>query len=211
MTTMWHNPLSWSLEPPHSRLFMMFLVIVCLITGVRLARLALALFVARRRDRVSLEEVITQPIDADRLAKAALANALSGDGRSGAPARGAPDDVRGMLQLADAKFNYLWSMSHARVIATKGLVHLTLLVSLMVTCYGAYPAFEFEFNDTNVTGSVALVTATQIVLARLTLGLTVCIALCGVYLFVEGRLSRRQADWRLFHAAALDALRRERG
>jgi len=189
----------------------MFLVIACLITSVRLVRLALALIVARGRGRVSLEEVITQPIDADRLAKAALANALSGKGRSSTAARGAPDDVRRMLQMADARFNYLWSVSHARVIATKGLVRLTLLVSLMVTCYGAFPAFEFEFNDTNVNGYVAWTAAIQILLASLAVGLAVCIALCGVYLFFEGSLSRRRASWRLFYAAALDALYRERG
>ena len=206
-----HRPLFFPMESPHARLFLVFLVIVCLITSVRLVRLALALIVARGRGRVSLEEVITQPIDADRLAKAALANALSGKGRSSTAARGAPDDVRRMLQMADARFHYLWSVSHARVIATKGLVRLTLLVSLMVTCYGAFPAFEFEFNDTNVNGYVAWTAAIQILLARLAVGLAVCIALCGVYLFFEGSLSRRRASWRLFYAAALDALYRERG
>jgi hypothetical protein len=205
-----HSPFFFPMEPPHARLFVMFLVIVCLIASVRLVRLALALFVPRGRGRVSLEEVLTQPIDADRLAKAALANALTGEGRSSTAAQGAPDDVRRMLQMADARFNYLWSVSHARVIATKGLVRLTLLVSLMVTCYGAYPAFEIEFGlnliNTNVNAYEAGVAAIQVLLARLAVGLVVCIALCGVYVLFEGSLSRRQASWRLFHAAALDAL-----
>lgn len=206
-----HSPFFWPMEPPHARLFLMFLMIVCLITSVRLVRLALALFVARGLGRVSLEEVITQPIDAHRLAKAALANAFSGEGRSSTAAQGASDDVRRRLQMADARFNYLWSVSHTRVIATKGLMRLTLLVSLMVTCYGAFPAFELEYNDTNVTGYEAWTAAIQILLARRALGLAVCIALTGVSLFFEGSLSRRQASWRLFHAAALDALHRERG
>jgi hypothetical protein len=193
----------------------MFLVIVCLITSVRLVRLALALLGARARGRVSLEQVITQPIDADRLANAALANALSGDGRSSTAARGVPDDVRRLLQMADARFNYLWSVSHARVIATKGLVRLTLLVSLMVTCYGAYPAFYlqtgFDRGLSNVSTYQAWAFAFQILMARLALGLAVCSVLCAVYIFFEGRLSRRHASWRLFHAAALDALHRDRG
>ena len=141
----------------------------------------MALLVARGRGRVSLEEVITQAVDADRLATAALTNALSGEGRSSTAARGAPDDVRRMLQMADARFTYLWSVSHARIVATKGLVRLTLLVSLLVTCYGAYPAFTLEHFDPTVTAYEAWDAAIQVLLARLALGLAVCIALCGVY------------------------------
>ena len=117
--------------------------------------------------------------------------------------------MRRTLQMADARFNQLWSVSQARVLATKGLMHLTLLVSLAVTSYGIVPAYYFERYDPQADAFSAWMTAIQTLSERLTLGLMVCIALCGVSTFFEGRLIRRKASWRLFHAAALDALHRE--
>ena len=60
--TMIDREFSWPMEPFHAKLFWIFLAIVCLITSVRIVRLAWALFGAGRHGRLSLGNVITQPI-----------------------------------------------------------------------------------------------------------------------------------------------------
>jgi hypothetical protein len=197
--------LTWALEPTHAKLFFEFLVIVCLITVVRAVTLALVLFRLPGRARVTLADVLAQRIDPDRLAKAALANAVS---REGGADRRASDEVCQTLRMADATFQYRWSVSHARVIATNRLLRLTLLVSLAITCFGTYPAFRFAYNDTNRMAAWAWFIAGELLLVRLASGLAVCVLLAVVSMFLEGRLIHRQAAWRLFYATAMNALSR---
>ncbi len=191
--------LMWAMEPTHAKLFFEFLVIVCLITLVRAVALALALFRLPGRARVTLADVLAQRIDPDRLAKAALAHVVARDGGAD---RHASDEVCHTLRMADATFQYRWSLSHARVIATNGLLRLTWLVSWAITCFGAYPAFTLEYDDTNRTASTAWYIVGELLLERLATGLAVCILLAVVSMFFEGRLIRRRAAWRLFYATA---------
>jgi hypothetical protein len=201
---------NWAMEPAHARLFFGFLVIVCLITLVRVVRLSWTLFAVPLRTRTSLAEVLARRSDADGLAQAALAHAVSSEGAPTLTAVDARAEVRRLLRMANARFNYRWRLAHARTIATNGLLRLTLLVSVAIACYGAYPAFHFAHNDTNLNGYEAWFKAGELLLARLAMGLAVCTALCGLSVFFEGRLIRRKAAWRLFCATAMNALSRNR-
>jgi hypothetical protein len=206
-----HEPtIYWALEPPHALLLYAFLVMVCVITLVRVVRLVLALFAAPWRKRLSIEDVLTQRVEPDRLSTLALAHAISCKGPFNVPDAFARPDVRRLLRMANVRFNYRWRMSYARVAATKGLLRLTLLVSFATVCYGAYPSFWDAYSNTNATLLTGWFAAGKLLLARLVIGLSVCIVLTGVHMFFQGRLIRRKASWRLFHATALDALSRPR-
>jgi len=198
-----NSGVDWVLEPPYARLFYEFLLVVCAMTLVRAARLVSALF-SLGRQRLSIVEVFAQPVDPDRLARAALANAISCDGS--APHAVDAAGVHSTLVIAHARFEYLWSVADARVHATKGLLRLTLLVSLTMTVFTAYPEYYDAFNNRNVSGSIALFNAGELLLARLAIGLGVCVALCATCLFFEGKLIRRRSYWRLFYKTALNAL-----
>jgi hypothetical protein len=189
-------------------MFNAFLVIVCAITLVRVMILMVALFAPPERALPSMEHVLGLRVEPDALATAALARALPSEGSFNVPNAIARGDVRRLLRMANARFNYRWGLLRAHVVATQGLVRLTLLVSFAYTCYRVYPAFAFHFNDTNRPAYSAWYLAGRELLTQLAIGLAVCIALAAVHAFFEARLIRRKASWRLFHATALNALSR---
>ena len=71
------------------------------------------------------------------------------------------------------------------------------------------PEYYDAFNNRNVSGNIALFNAGEVLFARLAIGLGVCAALCGMYVFFEGTLNRRRAYWKLFYSTATNALSRE--
>jgi hypothetical protein len=93
----------------------------------------------------------------------------------------------------------------ARVIATRGLARLTLLASAFTTIVTAYLTFEWEIG-TGIYGIATLYPAGRVLGNRLAVGLLVCLALWAVALFFHGRIHRRVASWRYFHAIAREAL-----
>jgi hypothetical protein len=96
-------------------------------------------------------------------------------------------------------------MAHARVIATRGLSRLTVLLSVAEVCFGAYPAFTLAYFDTNRTAYGALLAGLNLLMTRLTIGLAVGIVVGAVSMFFDGCLIRRKASWLLFRATAADA------
>jgi hypothetical protein len=86
-------------------------------------------------------------------------------------------------------------MCHTRIKSIKRLVLLTLLMSFLIMGLGFVPAWSNEFENANVTGIQALYMAIPELLARLTLGVSVCTVLYGAASFFEGVLERRKAHW----------------
>ena len=184
-----HRGLIWDAQPPHAQLFFIFLAVVCAVTLVRMGMLAWALYPWPGRTRVGPGGVAGGHVDADHVARWALADALGGTGvgHAGVGARLPP--------LADARFAYRWHIAHARVMATKGLSRITVLVSVLVVCFGAGPEFflaHFESNRGLYGDWVAGVTLLS---TRLAIGLAVAIMLSAVATFFEGCLIRRKASW----------------
>jgi hypothetical protein len=183
--------------------FFMFLAVVCAVTLVRTGMLAWTLYPWPGRTRVGPGGVGGGRVDADRVARSALAGALGGirAGDAGVGER--------MLPLADARFAYRWHIAHARVIATARLSRITVLVSVLVVCFGAGPTFflaHFESHGGLYGDWVAAVTLLS---TRLAIGLAVAIMLSGVAMFFEGRLIRRNASWLVYRATVATATAEE--
>jgi hypothetical protein len=163
-----------------ARLLAAFLGLVLVVTLVRSALLARALLklAALARD--------VDP-NAPRLGPAAPEQAVA-----------AP-----LLRSADARFAHGWHMAHARVMATKGLAVLTVLVSIAVVCLGAYTTLSIDYV-LHPGGTLGLLQGLDMVLTRLAAGLAVAGALTATAVFFEGRLIRRQAVWRLYRDTVAD-------
>jgi hypothetical protein len=68
-------------------------------------------------------------------------------------------------------------------------------MSFLILGLGFVPAWSDEFENANITGIQALYMAIPELLARLTLGVSVCTILYGAASFLEGVLERRKAHW----------------
>jgi len=199
----------WELEPAYARQFYVFLAIVCVMALVR------AVWLARHVSptpwfnphRIALQHVIAGTVAADLLARSALANVVYLEvGIEAAHETVDRDAAIRTLRAADTQFSYLWQLAHARVVATRGLLWLTLIVSAMIAFYGAVPEWYDLYNNQNNPGMASLMQAINIVFARFARGLFVCALLGGMCIFFEGRLIRRMAFWKMFHATAMDSL-----
>lgn len=104
------------IEVIHGTLFYAFLAIVCVVTLVRVVRLVLALFAPGQKGW-SIERAVNERLEPDRLAALAFGGAISCDDASNLPEAIAPGDVHRLLRMANARFNYRWRVSHARIAA----------------------------------------------------------------------------------------------
>ena len=77
------------------------------------------------------------------------------------------------MQAAENRFLYPWEVCTAEVKSTKRLAVLTLLLSFLVVSYGAFSTFSKAFNNTNITGTQALIKTGFRLLDRLAYGLPV--------------------------------------
>ena len=191
----------WATEPIHARLFVLFILVVCCVAFVHALRLTYCLFAFGKRTRILLSNILDEAtVNADLLAKSALTNSVSYVASSKTPNRdarpGAGADVAlQRLKAADQRFSYLWEKARTEVTSINKLVVLTLLLSLLVIVYGAFPTWNEEFNNSKVAGFAALFGATDKLLTRLAFGLCASVVLYVISGFFEGVMSRRRAYW----------------
>jgi len=102
----------------------------------------------------------------------------------------------GIGHQAESRSQYLWELCDADVKSIKGMAVLTTLLSLVVLTHGAFPTWSYEFNNSKITGDMALIYAGEELLARLTLGLLLSAILYGASSFLEGVMLRRRAYWK---------------
>jgi hypothetical protein len=177
------TPLIWKIEPPHARLFFLYLLGVGCFTVWQSIRLKLRL--------AALQKLIgTVP------AKKATLTSSHGDGSSTADHKAADVQAFRPVQSAEREFSILYEMCDADVASINRSATLTFYLSLLVIVYGAFPTWTFEYTTSTLTGTAAWHKATEILLARLTLGLTMTTLVYAVSSFFAGALSRRKIKWR---------------
>jgi hypothetical protein len=208
---------NWAVEPLHVRLFILYLFVAVIVTIVRSLKLTRRIYTLQKRNGVSLRDISHGGISANELAQFALTNRLLvepspfvGDYGSGDAETSGEKPTLRTLQIADTKFRYLWQLGSVDVAFMKKLVRLTLLLSLLLVVYGAFPTWSEEFNDHNVTGTVALHRAAGDLLARVTIGVTVSVLIYMVSILFDGSLRRRKTRWRYFYESSRNALSSER-
>jgi biopolymer transport protein ExbB/TolQ len=199
--------------PELARVFVMFLAVMGVITAARSVRLCWRLFWPLASGRVSLDLLRQGAVSADRLAKAALGRTLTLErpsethrDASAEPSPGNREAALRTLRTADIRFRYVWRLSQASVIATRGLMPVTLLGTLFGTVVNIYPAFNWEVAGPTVTGAAAAYTVGNVTLNRLAAGLLLCAAIWAVSTFFQAWLYRRMASWRYFLATTRDIL-----
>lgn len=149
-----------------------------------------------------LDRLLDGSIDAEGLARAALANRVSRRPPSDARLTQLRADPRidldasaRTVQAADARFDYLWHRSRAIVTTIRGLVVFTLIVSAFEAAYAFYPTWHYFYGGT-ITAFDALARAGEWILARLAFGLGVSAALWLVSIVFDAVLEYRLASWR---------------
>jgi hypothetical protein len=195
----------WWVQPPHAKLLFEFLAVVSLIAMVCVGMLGWTLLALPGRRRISIDDVIAHHVDADRLAKSALAGVIRRDCPRGSTSAGSQDELGRLMRSADARFAYGWHRAQARVTTTKGLASLTVLASATVVGLGAYPTLTLALYETNLLVHRALLEGLNQLMTRLAIGFAVSLVVGAVGLFFEGCLIRRKASWRLFQAMVADA------
>jgi hypothetical protein len=178
------TPWNWAIEPLHVRLFVLYLLGAGCFTLWRSVNLMRRLF------------------SIDRVTKAALRNDVSLGPRPGErssstePKTVGSVDVFRREQAAECEFSVLSEACDADIASINRLVTLTLYLSLLVVVYGAFPTWADEFNNSKVTGNMALHSAVEKLFARFTLGLSTSILLYAASSFFVGNLARRRIKWK---------------
>jgi len=182
-------------------MFLVFLFAAWCVALARSVKLAHTLYGLSRR-RVSLGQVVVGDSSEDTIASLALTGRIRGNEpneREG----GAESRRGGLLHLADSRFRYRWDECYAIAMWIKNLAILTLILSFAVVAYGFYPTWLYEFNDTNVPGSLALFRAVTLLSRRAAFGTVSSAAFYAVGIFFEGALRRRKAGWKRLHSQVL--------
>jgi hypothetical protein len=162
-----------------------------------------------RTGRISFDCIRDEAITPDALAKSALRgelllrdsearNAKANDPLDGSSNRKAVE----VLKLGDASFMRIIEMTCAKLASIKRMAILTALVSLLTIVSGAYPTWEAAYDNSNISGAVALFHAGDVLLNRVALGLSVCTLMYAVHSFFAGLLAGRKLNWKDFYSDA---------
>ena len=199
---MYNVHFSWTAEPLHVRLFVVYLLLLSCVMAVLILKLVRRFFPLPGR-KISLKHIREGAVDPDLLAESALANNLACDIplNSGAPSLVASKEatVR-LMRLADFKFQYLWEGCRDDVALIRRLALLTLLLSLLIIVYGTFPTWGDEFNNASITGYVALFRTVSQLLERLALGLAASVILYAISICFERVAMHRRTLWTYFRS-----------
>jgi hypothetical protein len=180
-------------QPSGIRFILLCLFVLLCVSAVRLTKLALRLY--RFVGRASkLRAILRGGGNADLIAASAFAGSLRDRDLIENPS----DHT---LCAADARFTYLWDRGHADVESTRRASTLAVLLSMSMVAYGAYPLYQWYFNDTNRTGEWSLFWTIQQLLALLSIGFPCAAILYFASSFFERILAHRKARWRYVYAS----------
>jgi len=195
----------WIIQPLIVRLFFLALFMVGMIAMLRFTILAWRLYGSPRK-RFFPATILTGGVDANILARSALANRLSledlekhpnpkllGDGVSG-------EASLRLLRVAESRFVYLWESCRSDITSTKRACVLALLLSFTMVASGAYPTYFLCYNNSRYSGSYCLIVTGERLLDDLWLGLTLCVILYALSSHFERALAQRMTSWRYFSA-----------
>lgn len=194
----------WTTEPLYARLFILFLLVSAGVAIGWSLKLSFRLIQLSKHGRVTLTAVLSGAVQADTLAKLAITGGIfcedSGDKGTDVGTREADKlAVNHTLSVANVKFQYLWELSEAGVASIEQIVRLTLLLTLLVSTFGAYPTWSSAFENNNITGMAALFVAGDLLLARISLGLGVGSLIYVLSVLLRRVLSNRMAKWKFFY------------
>lgn len=212
---MYQNQLAWAAQPTHIRIFLIYLFVVICITAVQLLRLVLVLGWTASRKRISVDAILDGSVTYNVLCEAGFAKRLQfseKEQRRIKELRASQEKSNmalNVIRAAEPEFAYLSRQSQIRVQLLKFLFQLTLLLSIIVVIYGAYPTWLALYNDGERTGVGALVETGRLLSDRLLVGLLVSAVLLISYGCCERALVIRRAKWSYFVHACKDELTAE--
>jgi len=167
-------------------------------------------------ESVSPERILRGEADPDLLAASALASRMGRESLAGKRAtsggpigRPSVETALRSLGVAESRFLYLWEKCRIDVESVKSASLLTLMASIAMVTYGAFPTYAECFNNSNLPGSYCLLTAAQQLLGLLAFGISACGMLYGVSSFFERKLADRKACWTYFCSKLRNELSRE--
>lgn len=106
-----------------------------------------------------------------------------------------------LLQLAGARFSFLWEACWIKISSMKRLAGLTFLSATLIFAWGATTSLS-EISYSKITGIGALSGGFAELLTQFTLGVGVCMVLYVTSGFYEAALVKRQATWNYICAKA---------
>ncbi len=196
----------------YARLFLLYLFYLACFVAVRTSKLVWRLYFFRPH-RVPSTDKSDSHSDSIVLARSTLAKrTISGErlntragGHVGHPLHAkSKEESSSRMSAADTEFVFLWEQCYADIKSMKRLASFTLLLSILLFVYGAFPTWSYEFNNANITGSAALFKASIILLRRLLLGMGACTVVYGISSFLEIVALRRMALWKYLRSRYTD-------
>ncbi len=208
------SQLTWSAHPTHVRLFLIYLFIVICATAVQLLRLSITLGWTRNRRQVSLDTILDGSVDHDLLCQAGLANRVQASAKKlsaedRAARRGKSSMALNVIRAAEWKFAYLWQRFQNQIQLLRVVIQLTVLISVLIVIYGAYPTLLDVYGHSHLTGLGALIETVRLLSTRLLMGLSVSALLLIAYGCCEHTLSARRLTWKYFINTSKDELTTE--
>ncbi len=100
-----------------------------------------------------------------------------------------------VLQSADLFLSYICDRSHSDLVAARRAGILILLIAFTICACGAYPTFNYCFNNSGRTGWYCRFITGEWVLNMLYLGLLPCVAIYAVSNYFDSQLAERKARW----------------
>jgi hypothetical protein len=205
----------WYGTPFGPKLLLLGLFGLACIQMVRFVILGLRLYSFTGKP-VSPENVAGWVLDPDLLARAALTNrplfsALAEKLPTTEPCTDRPAVEKALytLRAAENRFLFLWEQCYADVASTRRAGRLTVLLSLVMIAYAAFPTYSLAYNNTNRPGFLAMLLTADELLALLALGLSLAALLYSISSFFERALAQRMARWKYFSATARNELQND--
>ena len=203
---------SWSAEHVHAKVFLLYLSYALCVTVVRSLRAGIRLYSFGDRQAVSYERLLNGAMNSDQFADAALSNRVTyqsvGVLDSSEATRSAAFRT---LRRAEIRFAYLWEKNYSSVAASRRLVSLTFLVSLLFVSVGVSGILDGRFlrpSDTTPMLSLVLESISGH-LARFSVGIVFCILLHIFSRCLENAFHNRATEWNYLRARLKEDLGEE--
>jgi hypothetical protein len=173
------------------KFYYLFLLLVVLWMATRVVILV-RLLVAPLGQRLRFAQLLDDATPIEVAARAVLAGRVDGAVTTGLNVR---------VESIRARVAYLAATCEAAIWSIRGVLWLTLILSVLSVVADAVPALKGELYGTNRSGSLALYLWAERLTSRLSIGLLVSASLAFVSTVFEFILRRRRAEWELVSAS----------